>query len=161
MEEPQVNQLEEKIAELNRRLNMVVIICALLLSFCLLNIMAPQTMHNWLAETETPLDSLADDGSDTLVVDGVHVNTGLVVAEGFELIKSNCTNCHGGKLITQNRMTRERWLETIRWMQETQGLWELGENEEIILNYLETNYAPEAKGRRQQLKDIEWYDLEE
>ena len=30
----------------------------------------------------------------------------------------------------------------IRWMQETQGLWPLGEDEDRVLNYLAANYGP-------------------
>ena len=44
-------------------------------------------------------------------------------------------------------------------MQETQNLWDLGSGEEIIVNYLATHYAPTEKGRRQNLADIEWYEL--
>ena len=49
----------------------------------------------------------------------------------------------------------------IRWMQATQGLWDLGANEPIILDYLEKHYSPKAKGRRTNLdiESIEWYIL--
>ena len=46
-------------------------------------------------------------------------------------------------------------------MQETQNLWDLGANEEAIVNYLATFYASTEKGRRQNLANIEWYNLEE
>jgi len=49
----------------------------------------------------------------------------------------------------------------IRWMQQTQNLWDLGEDEEAIVTYLATYYAPEQKGRREVLTNIEWYNLEE
>jgi hypothetical protein len=39
----------------------------------------------------------------------------------------------------------------IRWMQETQGLWPLGENEVPVLDYLATNYGPVNVGRRRPL----------
>lgn len=93
------------------------------------------------------------------IENGVHVRTGFVAGEGLMLVVNNCTNCHSAKLVTQNRMSKERWLATIRWMQETQNLWDLGGNEEPIVNYLATYYAPTEKGRRQNLADIEWYDL--
>ena len=45
-------------------------------------------------------------------------------------------------------------------MQESQGLWDLGENEPIILDYLAEYYAPEERAsRRQPLGTIEWYEL--
>lgn len=95
------------------------------------------------------------------IENGIHVRTGLVDAEGLMTVVNNCTNCHSSKLVTQNRMTAERWNETIKWMQETQNLWDLGRNQEVIVNYLVTNYPPKAKGRRMVLTDIDWYDLED
>ncbi|WP_296384826.1 monoheme cytochrome C [Winogradskyella sp.] len=91
---------------------------------------------------------------------GIHVRTGLVDAEGLMIVVNNCTNCHSAKIVTQNRMNTERWNTTIKWMQETQNLWDLGGNQEIIVNYLVTNYPPKAKGRRMILTDIDWYELE-
>ena len=64
-------------------------------------------------------------------------------------------------LLTQNRMNVERWNATIKWMQKTQNLWELGANQEVIVNYLVTNYPPVKKGRRMVLQDIDWYELED
>ena len=95
------------------------------------------------------------------IENGIHIRTGLVDAEGLMTVVNNCTNCHSAKLVTQNRMNEERWISTIRWMQETQNLWDLGPNEEVIVNYLVTNYPPTKKGRREILKDIEWYELKE
>jgi hypothetical protein len=46
-------------------------------------------------------------------------------------------------------------------MQQTQGLWDLGDNEKPILDYLAKNYAPEDAGRRKQLTNVEWYILKE
>jgi hypothetical protein len=93
------------------------------------------------------------------IENGIHVRTGLVDAAGLMTVVNNCTNCHSAKLVTQNRMNKERWVSTIRWMQETQNLWDLGPNEEVIVNYLVTNYPTSKKGRRENLKEIEWYDL--
>jgi cytochrome c1 len=95
------------------------------------------------------------------IENGIHVRTGLIEADGLMTVVNNCTNCHSAKLVTQNRMNEERWIATIKWMQETQNLWDLGKNEEIIVNYLVTNYPPKKKGRREVLSNIEWYDLED
>ena len=95
------------------------------------------------------------------IVDGVHVRTGLKEGEGLLKVIGHCTVCHSAELITQNRMNRERWNATIRWMQETQNLWELGDDQKIIVDYLVTQYPVESKGRRAPLKDINWYVLEE
>ncbi len=101
--------------------------------------------------------------TDERIEAGIHLATGLRVAEGFDLVRANCTGCHSGKLIAQNRATRDGWQEMIRWMQRTQGLWQLGENEAAILDYLAANYAPQEAGRRANLdvEAIEWYILEQ
>ena len=94
------------------------------------------------------------------IENGIHVRTGLVDADGLMTVVNNCTNCHSSKLVIQNKMTAERWNATIKWMQETQNLWDLGRNQEVIVNYLVTNYPPETKVRRTVLTDIDWYELE-
>ena len=95
------------------------------------------------------------------VVNGIDTATGLIAAPGLDLVKANCLSCHSTKLITQYRGTREDWLSKIRWMQAKQNLWDLGENEPVILEYLSKNYAPhEIFDRRPPLQDIEWYELE-
>ena len=109
-----------------------------------------------VAATEVPEVDPMEEG----IVDGIHVETGFVVDEGWELVRANCTACHSSKLVTQNRADRAGWESMIRWMQETQKLWDLGENEPIILDYLAKHYAPQRKGRRAQLTHIEWYELE-
>ncbi|OUR74922.1 hypothetical protein A9Q75_19470 [Colwellia psychrerythraea] len=78
-------------------------------------------------------------------------NTGFVIDTGFELVRANCTACHSSGLVIQNRMNRDTWLETIRWMQKTQGLWPLGDSEKAILDYLAKHYSPTATGRRKNL----------
>ncbi|PCE65995.1 monoheme cytochrome C [Sediminicola luteus] len=108
-----------------------------------------------IAETET--EEVVDPD---LIENGVHVASGLVEGEGLMTVVQNCTSCHSGKLVSQNRMNREAWKHTIEWMQETQGLWDLGNNEVIILDYLSEYYAPVHHGRRQNLTDVAWYDLE-
>ncbi|QTN40025.1 monoheme cytochrome C [Cryomorphaceae bacterium] len=94
------------------------------------------------------------------IEEGIHVATGLVYDERFEIVRASCTACHSAKLITQNRMSRENWKKTIVWMQETQKLWDLGPNEDKILDYLAEYYAPKDFGRRKNLDIEEWYMLE-
>lgn len=67
------------------------------------------------------------------------------------IVQAHCTGCHSAALITQNRLTRQGWLDTIRWMQDKQGLWPLGDQEEVILDYLEKYYFPQTSGRRKPL----------
>ncbi len=101
--------------------------------------------------TQTAADSLKHDP-----------NTGLVVDERLTLVTAQCTACHSSKLILQNRFTRDGWKEKIRWMQRTQKLWDLGESEPVILDYLVNYYGPEQKpfdGRRKPLPAVQWYKL--
>ena len=61
----------------------------------------------------------------------------LPAGDGVDLVLENCTACHSTKIIRENYMSREAWDKTITWMQQKQGLWELGEiNRKIILDYL-------------------------
>ncbi len=86
--------------------------------------------------------------------------TGFVIDDGFDMVRAHCTACHSSKLVTQFGASREGWLEKIRWMQHTQNLWELGEAEPVILDYLAKNYPATQKfDRREPLKDVEWYKL--
>ena len=96
--------------------------------------------------------------SDSLIK--IDESTGLIVSEHLNLVITNCTGCHSSKLITQFHTDRQGWLEKIRWMQQKQKLWDLGESEPKILDYLTKNYPPSEKvNRRAALKNIEWYKL--
>ena len=77
--------------------------------------------------------------------------TGLALGPGFEVVSVHCTVCHSARLITQNRADRDGWRAMVRWMQESQGLWPLGAQEDPILDYLAANYGPKPSGRRRPL----------
>jgi len=86
--------------------------------------------------------------------------TGLVIDNGLDMVRAHCTGCHSSKLVTQYGASREGWLDKIRWMQRTQNLWDLGEAEPVILDYLAKHYPTADKfDRREPLKDVEWYRL--
>lgn len=88
--------------------------------------------------------------------------TGLITDKNLYMVKAQCTSCHSSKLILQNRFTRDGWKQKIRWMQANHNLWDLGETEKQVLDYLEKYYAPEATvARREPLKNVKWYKLEE
>lgn len=74
----------------------------------------------------------------------VDEKTGLVIDTGFDLVSTQCTICHNSELIKQNLQDRNTWKETIRWMQDTQNLWDLGENEPVMLDYLAKHYGIEG-----------------
>jgi len=128
------------------------------LLFSLVFLIAGLAYITFIPEGEE-VEELALNMEDDKIENGIDIVSNLVVADGYKLVKQNCTGCHSGKLITDNRATRDGWEEIIRWMQETQNLWDLGKNEDAILAYLAKNYAPIDKGRRQPLKNIDWYVL--
>ena len=155
--------------ELNKRLKIFSVVMATLLMvvvFLILGVLYLQSDNSLPfqikeEEEKSVPEKMVQVEEDEEIAGGVHVGTGLVAGEGLNLVIANCTGCHSAQLITQNRATEEGWVRVIRWMQETQNLWELGENEEAIVDYLAKYYAPEKKGRRAPLSDIEWYELEE
>ena len=116
---------------------------------------------NQVSKEEINSRMLASDIDDDRIENGIHLATGLVYTDDFELIRGTCTSCHSAQIIIQNRATKEGWTEMIKWMQETQGLWDLGSNEEIIVDYLAEHYSPKDVGRRPNLdmEAIEWYML--
>lgn len=100
--------------------------------------------------------------SDSLTIDS---ETGLINDTNLMMIKAQCTACHNTQLIQQHRFTREGWKDKIRWMQKNHKLWDLGESEKVVLDYLEKYYSPKMASqkilnRRELLKKIEWYKLE-
>lgn len=98
------------------------------------------------------------DFADTLKIDSA---SGLIVGEHLDIVKAQCaTVCHSAQTIRVNRFTRDGWKGKILWMQANHNLWELGDTEKLILDYLEKYYSPgEERTRRAPLKDIEWYPL--
>ena len=115
------------------------------------NIFKRSTSYEDITEVEVSFIEL-----DSLTIS----KSGFVNDIGVSQVIQNCTQCHSTKLVTQNRMSEEGWESTITWMQETQNLWDLGQNHERIVTYLAKNYGPEQKGRRQNLTNLEWYELE-
>lgn len=81
--------------------------------------------------------------------------TGLIMAEHWELVRDNCTACHGAGHITNQRGSRETWKDIIRWMQATQNLWQFEPAvEERILDYLAAHYPPGEGYRRAPLSKL-------
>jgi hypothetical protein len=75
--------------------------------------------------------------------------TGLIKAPGWENVRAHCGGCHSHALVTQQRADRQTWLDMIRWMQESQNLWQFpADTEAQILDYLAANYPPRADRRR-------------
>ncbi|HKJ17599.1 MAG TPA: hypothetical protein VJ984_09645 [Xanthomonadales bacterium] len=78
--------------------------------------------------------------------------SGLILDENWELVLANCSGCHSPRLVTQNKMNADSWLETIHWMQDKHNLWDLGDSQSKIISYLAKNYGvPELPYRRKPL----------
>lgn len=132
---------------------------------CIIYFSFQSSINKSLEPSPKQIKSVSYNSSDALdpnrVENGIHVETGMVYDNNFELVRRSCTSCHSSKLVIQNRATRDGWKQMIDWMQETQGLQDLGKYEVKILDYLEKNYAPQETGRRKVLdiSDEEWYTL--
>lgn len=75
--------------------------------------------------------------------------TGLVTAEGWQLVRENCTRCHSSQLVLQNSGSISTWRSRLRWMQDTQGMPPLdAATESRILQYLADNYGQKSASRR-------------
>lgn len=149
------NRKDQKFKKLDRLMNLAIGLMALITVLFLFLVYDP-TFSIFKSNQNQIVSEVMDEDK---IENGIHLRTGLKDAPGIDLVIQNCTNCHSAKLVTQNRMTKERWNATIRWMQKTQNLWELGEKQDVIVDYLVTNYPIEEKGRRASLADIEWYQL--
>lgn len=150
------------INNLSRLVNLLVGLTSVLLVFFFMVILLKLDILKIPDQNEvaTEASDLAETVSDQAVLtEVVDPYTILEADDALPIVVGNCTNCHSAKLIAQNRATREGWKDLILWMQETQKLWDLGANEDIILDYLAEYYAPENMGRRKNLENIEWYEL--
>lgn len=109
--------------------------------------MSPRLAAACFAPAVLALSFLANaEAQEALPVDP---QSGLIVAEHWELVLANCSGCHSTRLVTQNHMSAANWINTIRWMQDKHKLWDLGENESKIVAYLERYYGvPELPLRR-------------
>lgn len=159
-------RIKQLIDELSRKINLAFRLFLVLVVIGVIALTAPQSIlkvfesNPKITSVKTlPVATKKAPEIDEDVANGIHQPSGLIADEGYELVMGTCGACHSLKLVTANRATKQGWIDMIRWMQETQKLWDLGENEEAIVNYLAKNYAPQNKGRRENLTNIEWYEL--
>ncbi|MEL7187063.1 MAG: hypothetical protein AAFN50_11625 [Pseudomonadota bacterium] len=83
------------------------------------------------------------------VADEVDERTGLKIGPGWEQVRAHCGACHSYALVTSQRADRQAWVGMIRWMQETQNLWQFAPDVEAqIVDYLATSYPPQPNRRR-------------
>jgi hypothetical protein len=87
--------------------------------------------------------------SSVVTAEGVDETTGLIIDDGWQLVRIHCGGCHSHALVTGQRADRQTWLDMIRWMQATQNLWQFdAATENGILDYLASNYPPQPNRRR-------------
>lgn len=80
--------------------------------------------------------------------DAVDPASGLVIDTGWELTQAHCAGCHSAKLVTQNRLDQGGWEDIIRLMQAEHGLWDLGDAEPVIIDYLSRHYGAAQRAFR-------------
>lgn len=67
---------------------------------------------------------------------------GLPVSEGVDLTYYMCGACHSIRLVTQQRVTPERWDYLLDWMVEKQGMAPLPpEDRTVVLDYLIRHFS--------------------
>ena len=60
--------------------------------------------------------------------------------EGREEVEASCSACHSLRMVTQQRLSRQRWNELLGWMVEEQGMAELDPaTHALVLDYLAGN----------------------
>lgn len=66
---------------------------------------------------------------------------GLAAGPGQEEVLIYCSACHSTRIVQQQGLSRDEWLETLEWMVEEQGLEEIDEPDlSLILDYLAKHY---------------------
>jgi nitrate reductase cytochrome c-type subunit len=121
---------------------------------------------NWLFPASQPTEKAVaeptyEEDSETYAYPyQIDEETGLLLDKHVMLVKGNCLSCHSASIIRNTRATREDWLSLIQWMQKTQGLWDLGENEAPILDYLSKHYGVSSQPTGPFVQVEEWYELD-
>jgi hypothetical protein len=69
--------------------------------------------------------------------------------ENWKLVQAHCGSCHSGRLLAQQSLSREDWVKSIRRMQSNENLWDLGDAEASILDYLSDTYGLNETGLQQ------------
>lgn len=67
--------------------------------------------------------------------------------EGRDEVEGLCSACHSIRMVTQQRLSRDRWDELLDWMVAEQGMAELdADTRDRILDYLATHLSPAGAG---------------
>lgn len=69
-----------------------------------------------------------------------------------ELVAHFCSACHSGRLVANQRMSRQRWDEALNWMTERHGMPPLeGEYRDLFLDYLAEAFGERAVEQHRRL----------
>lgn len=60
----------------------------------------------------------------------------------WKLVRAHCTSCHSSQIFKNLRLSSTAWQDVIKRMQEEEGLWDLGDDEPKIVEYLATYFGP-------------------
>lgn len=78
----------------------------------------------------------------TLYSNDIDPTTGLIIDDGLDKVKENCTICHTGRFIVVNGGDKSFWRAKMKTMQTAYGLWDIDpKSEDRMLNYLAKNYS--------------------
>ena len=80
--------------------------------------------------------------------------------ENWKLIKPHCTQCHSERLLIQQQLDRKDWLKAIRRMQSKENLWDLGDVEPKILDYLSKYYGASENSRKHRVRRAQLQQVE-
>ncbi len=72
--------------------------------------------------------------------------------ENWKLVRNNCASCHSGRLLAQHRLDSKGWLKSIQRMQAEEELWDLGDAQPKILDYLVYFYGNESSSSTQRVR---------
>lgn len=68
----------------------------------------------------------------------------LVAAKGAAATHAYCTVCHSERIVAQQGLTREDWLETLEYMVDEHGMAPIEESDfDLVVDYLSTHYGPD------------------
>jgi hypothetical protein len=86
--------------------------------------------------------------------------TGLIMDANLEVVVVNCIACHSAHLITYTSADSSQWHDMIKWMQQTQGLWDLGNDEKSIIEYLSQHYGPSNRQNQSEEITTTWHEID-
>ncbi len=68
----------------------------------------------------------------------------LVASDGAAATHAYCTVCHSERIVAQQGLTREDWLETLEYMVDEHGMAPIeGSDYDLVVDYLSTHYGPD------------------